>query len=110
MNGEVVASMQPDPPPTGEGEGELPPNWLALSALHLDPGFLQVIADVTSDGRLLVTYDAGGGVLSQRLVAAPFGFVGTASQAPIMVALRTFEESELVVYSWRWRIPVTSGC
>ena len=103
MDGEVVASMQPDPHPTAFQQGDLPPNWLTLSALYLDPGVIQVIADVTSDRRLLVTYDAGGDMRSQRLIAAPFGFVATASQVPIMVALRTFENSELVVYSWHWR-------
>jgi hypothetical protein len=102
MNGDVVASMQPDQQSTGDEESELAPNWLGLSALYLDPGVIQVIADVTTDRRLLVTYGTGGAVLSHRLVAAPFGFVSTASQAPIMVALRTFEDSELVVYSWRW--------
>ncbi|WP_420441652.1 hypothetical protein [Candidatus Palauibacter sp.] len=104
MNGDVVASMQLDQQSTGGEDSVLSPNWLGLSALYLDPGVIQVIADVTTDRRLLVTYDTGGGVLSHRLVAAPFGFVATASQAPVMVALRTFEDSELVVYSWRWRV------
>ncbi|MYC87716.1 MAG: hypothetical protein F4X22_05690 [Gemmatimonadales bacterium] len=103
VNGEVVASMQPDHQPTG-GEGhEPPPNWLALSAPYPGSGVIQVIADVTTDRRLLVIYDAGGDVLSHRLVSAPFGFVATASQASMIVALRTFEDSELSVYSWRWR-------
>ena len=102
-NGDMVTSMQPGQPPVGHGDGEPLPNWLALSAFHLAPGVLQVVADVTTDRRLLVTYDAGGGMLSQRMVAAPFGFVATASKAPLVLALRTFEDSELVVYSWRWR-------
>ena len=35
-------------------------DWMALSALSVTPGVIQVIADVTSDDRLLVTYDDMG--------------------------------------------------
>lgn len=64
----------------------------------------QPIADVTSDDRLLVTYDDEGDVVSSRVVQAPFGLIVVASDAPVLAALRTFEASEIVLYSWRWRL------
>ena len=84
-----------------------------MSALSVAPGVIQVIADVTSDDRLFVTYDDQGDVLSSRVVQAPFGLVAVASSAQVLAALRTWslEASEIVLYDWRWRLraPADSG-
>ena len=104
-DGRIVAGMQPDRrPPNGAAERDPPPYWVGLSALSVAPGVIQVIADVTSDDRLLVTYDDEGDVVSSRVVQAPFGLIAVASDAPVLAALRTFEASEIVLYSWRWRL------
>ena len=105
VDGDVVAGMQPDRPPSnGTAERDPPPRWMGLSALSVAPGVIQVIADVTSDDRLLVTYDDRGDVASSRVLQAPFGLIAVASHAQVLAALRTFEASEIVVYSWRWRL------
>ena len=109
--GEVVVGMQPDRfAREGRIAHEVPPNWMGLSALHIDPGVLHVVADVTSDARRLVTYDGDGEQLSSRVVHAPFGFVAAAWDVPVLAALRTFEESELALYTWRWRDAAGSYC
>ena len=111
VDGKIVAGMQPDRlPPSGAAERDPPPYWMSLSALSIVPGVIQVIADVTSDDRLLVTYDDHGDVLSSRVVQAPFGLVAVASRARVLAALRTFETSEIVLYSWRWRLRAPAGC
>ncbi len=110
VDGDVVAGMQPDRPPSnGTAERDPPPRWMGLSALSVAPGVVQVIADVTSDDRLLVTYDDRGDVVSSRVLQAPFGLVAVASHARILAALRTFEASEIVLYSWRWRLRAPAG-
>lgn len=111
IDGKVVAGMQPDRlPPSAAVERDPPPRWMALSALSVAPGVIQVIADVTSDDRLLVTYDGMGDVASSRLLQAPFGLVAVASRAHVLAALRTFEASEIVLYSWRWRFRAPAAC
>ena len=110
VDGRIVAGMQPDGlPPSGAAERDPAPYWMGLSALSVAPGVIQVIADVTSDDRLLVTYDDQGDVLSSRVVQAPFGLIAVASRAQILAALRTFEDSEIVLYSWRWRLRAPAG-
>ena len=110
-DGKIVAGMQPARlPPSGAVKRDPPPYWMGLSALSVAPGVVQVIADVTSDDRLLVTYDDKGDVLSNRVVQAPFGLVAVASRAQVIAALRTFETSEIVLYSWRWRLRAPAGC
>ncbi len=110
VDGRIVAGMQPDGvPPSDAAERDHAPYWMGLSALSVAPGVIQVVADVTSDDRLLVTYDDKGDVLSSRVVQAPFGLVAVASRARILAALRTFETSEVVLYSWRWRLRAPAG-
>ena len=48
-------------------------------------------------------------VASSRVLQAPFGLIAVASHAQILAALRTFEASEIVLYSWRWRLRVPAG-
>ena len=108
-DGRIVAGMQPDGVPPSAPERDPRPYWMGLSALSVAPGVVQVIADVTSDDRLLVTYDDKGDILSSRVVQAPFGLVAVASRAQVIAALRTFETSEIVLYSWRWRLRAPAG-
>jgi len=110
VDGKIVTGMQPDRlPPSGAAERNPTPYWMGLSALSVAPGVVQVIADVTSDDRLLVTYDAKGDVVTSRVVQAPFGLVAAASGTQVLAALRTFETSEIVLYAWRWRLRASAG-
>lgn len=111
VDGRVVAGMQPDRLPQSIAVEPGPrPKWMGLSALSVAPGVIQVIADVTSDDRLLVTYDDRGDVASSRLLQAPFGLIAVASRTRILAALRTFGASEIVLYSWRWRLGAPAAC
>ena len=102
-DGRVIASMQPDRLSTVLSESEHPSSWKALSAFPLGAGFVQILADVSSDGRVIVTYGARGEPLAHRHLEAPFGFVAVGSvPSRTVVALRTLEHGELVVYSWCW--------
>ncbi|MCY3809866.1 MAG: hypothetical protein OXG58_10680 [Gemmatimonadetes bacterium] len=96
--------MQPDRLPASAPEREPRPYWMGLSALSVAPGVVHVVADLTSDDRLLITYNEDGRVLSSRVVEGPFGLIATASRAQVLAALRVFSTSEIVMYSWRWRL------
>lgn len=104
VDGSIVAWMQPDRLPASAPERDPRPYWMGLSALSVAPGVVHVVADLTSDDRLLVTYDEDGGVLSSRVVEAPFGLIAAASRAQVLAALRVFSTNEIVMYSWRWRL------
>ncbi len=104
VDASIVAWMQPDRLPASAPERDPRPYWMGLGALSVAPGVVHVVADLTSDDRLLVTYDEDGGVLSSRVVEAPFGLIATASRAQVLAALRVFSTSEIVMYSWRWRL------
>ena len=111
VDGRIVAGMQPDRlPPGGVAERDPPPTRVGLSAFSVPPGVIQIVADITSDDRLPVTYDENGDIVSSRVMQAPFGLIAVASRAQVLAALRTFEASEIVLYSWKWRLRAPAGC
>ncbi len=102
--GATKSILKPTPPENAERPDSIPPpRWVALNALPVGSGVLQVVADVTSDARLLVVYNSRGEERSSRVLEAPIGLLAAASDAPAIALLRTFERSEVVLYHWRWR-------
>jgi hypothetical protein len=102
-SGELIDTLQPHVWSAPDGAGERRSKWTALSALSLGDGFVQVLADLTTDARVLLAYDADGDLLSNRTIYAPFGFVAVATEARTLLALQTFVDSELVTYHWQRR-------
>ncbi len=106
--GQIVSSIQPpqelfEPSFLGGSPNEVARTWRMVSGIGVDPGILQVIVDVTSDARVIATYDTDGSILSCRLVEAPLGFVTANAPSRLIAALMTLERSEILLYSWLWR-------
>ncbi len=74
--------------------------WSSTSVVKIGPGYVQTLAHCGTDQRLLLWFDTSGQFLRYSEVAAPFGFVASATKAPAALAVRTLNVSELVKYSW----------
>jgi len=100
--GRLVDTLQPDYPDRADAASRRKARWAGLGTFRLSPGFLQIVADLASDARYLIAYGPEGGIVSRSTVIAPFGFVATAREAHVLLAIQTFNESELVTYTWSW--------
>ena len=103
-DGEIVNTVQLDPTSRATmlpdySTANKSRTWFALSTFLLRDTYLQLIADIQSDRRILVSYDGEGNLLSHHAVDAPFGVVDVARAVDIALVVRTFTSSELVFYS-----------
>lgn len=76
--------------------------WISLPIVPFKAGYLQTLADITSDVRVLVYYDQRGRVVSRRRIDAPLGFCGADDPRNVLLAVRVTEHPEVVFYDWRW--------
>lgn len=74
--------------------------WSTTSLVSIGPGYVQTLAHRSTDRRLLLWFDSHGRFVRHGTVDAPFGFVAGAVGAPIVLAVRTLNTTELVKYSW----------
>lgn len=74
--------------------------WSSTSVVGVGPEYVQTLAHRGTDERLLLRFDSNGRFLRYTRVEAPFGFVASAGEAPVVLAVRTLNASELVKYSW----------
>ena len=84
----------------GSAPRRSPALWSVTSAVAVGPGHLQTWANRGTDDRLLLWFDGRGRFQRYVHVQVPFGFVAAAAKAPVMLAVRTLNGSELVKYSW----------
>lgn len=77
--------------------------WASLPVVLLDRGFLQTIADLATDRRLVVVYDHAGGVVASLSLDAPFGLMASAGYR--VYGARRTDTIELVGYRYRWEPP-----
>ena len=84
---------------TTRGERE---RWVALSVVEVGGGYLQTLADLASDRRLLVLMGRDGSTLRITEVAAPLGIAGTSADGEYVVGVRQADGWEAVLYRWRW--------
>lgn len=89
-------------PATAITAGQPAADWASLSTLPLDCGYLQVLADLRSDRRRLLVYDAAGRLLRETEMDVPIGFVSSSPSGRRLVATRHLGTSEIVQYRWRW--------
>lgn len=76
--------------------------WRALPVFALDTVYVQTLADLTSNARLLVLYDRLGRIVRVRSVDAPMGLVATDAQTRLVVGARRIDHVEVVGYRWKW--------
>lgn len=79
--------------------------WLAMGALHVDEGWIQVLFDPSSDNRLTLTFDCKGKVIGSSLMDVALGLVGYGAMPHSLLGLRDTGSGGLnvLVYRWRWK-------
>lgn len=76
--------------------------WVGMGVFALDAGFVQILADLGSDRRHLLVYDAGGAFKRRRAINVPFGILDTVPDRRELLALRRTDRVELLTYRWSW--------
>lgn len=79
--------------------------WRAVGTVPLDRGYLQSIADLTSNWRVLVLYDEQGSPLRNPIYRLPMGIFGSHVESASLYALVRLNQTEVIRYQWRWRRP-----
>ena len=75
-------------------------HWVSLPTLPVACGSLQLLADRTSDRRLVVLRDDRGVVVRVTPINAPLGFVQSRPADHLLIAVRTLEGEEVASYRW----------
>lgn len=77
--------------------------WAGLPVVELDSGYIQTLADMRSDQRILVLFDHAGTPVRHRVLDVPLGIVASNPTAHLLLVLRRTDRLELVVYLWSWQ-------
>ncbi|MGQ0702015.1 MAG: hypothetical protein ACT4PM_02650 [Gemmatimonadales bacterium] len=77
--------------------------WYALPVVDLDQGYLQVLADLSSDKRRFSVFNDSGNIIRTRDVVAPIGIF--TRDARRLLGMRFTDAPEIVEYGWRWYKP-----
>lgn len=78
--------------------------WVSLPLIPLDKGYIQVLANLRSDQRLLIRYGIDGEQRATRELDAPVGLLGSLVSQRLIVGIRDLgSRTEAVMYRWQWR-------
>jgi hypothetical protein len=80
-----------------------PKRWVALTTLGLDSGYLQYLADLNSDHRLLQLYDSEGRPTRRISIDAPLGLLASDPVKKRVLGYRRINGPELMLYRWEWQ-------
>lgn len=81
----------------------LPPGtWASLPLLRLDLGYLQTLANMSSDDRVLLRYTESGDLAASSLIRVPMGFVASFPSLGLALAVKGIDGTEVSKYAWRW--------
>lgn len=72
--------------------------WIALAPLRTKSGFIQTLADLTSELRVLVLYDSSGTVLRRSEIRAPMALVASSPGEGLVLGVVSLERFELLIY------------
>lgn len=104
--GRLVQTLEPGAevlPAPGSGSVEFADRWISLPGVFFGDGYVQTLADLTSDRRVLVAYAADGTRVSATLVDAPVGVASATRDMRYLVGSRGASRPDVVLYGWRWR-------
>jgi hypothetical protein len=76
--------------------------WRSQSLLPLDRGYLQTLADLTSDRRTLILYDQSGRATRTRHIDVAIGFSASLPERGWLLAARRTNAVEVIKYRWHW--------
>ena len=74
-----------------------------MGVFALDFGFVQILADLRSDRRHLLVYDAAGAFKRRRAIDVPFGILDTVPDRQELLAVRRTDRLEILTYQWSWQ-------
>jgi hypothetical protein len=77
-------------------------SWVSLPLVALNRGYIQTIADLANDRRLIVAYTPSGGVLSALTVDAPMGFGVATKEGQRLYGARRTNGLEIIEYHYWW--------
>ncbi|MBA2670603.1 MAG: hypothetical protein H0U67_09555 [Gemmatimonadetes bacterium] len=101
--GRLVSRLEaPDPDDASIQPAQRERRWSSLPVLRAGFLFLQVVSDLASDTRLVMTYDESGTLLRVAEVGIPIGFGATIPEHSLLVGIRRFGPQEIVSYRWSW--------
>jgi len=83
--------------------GDDPASYIAMPILPIGGGFVQTLADLGSDRRIMILYSAVGTILRTTAIDAPLALVAHSQASGRLLALRRAGSTEVVGYSWDWR-------
>ena len=72
--------------------------WVGLPVLRTKQGFVQALADLTSEARLVLAFDSVGTVLRRSSLAAPFGLIASSPGSGLILGLATLTRPTLMLY------------
>jgi len=99
--GSSLTLSPPDPGAFGTG-GDA--RWHSMGVLELRPGWLQILYDLRTDQRILVTYGRDGDVIRAIRIPVAIGLFTNGSRPRTVIGMRDVGsgEKEIIVYAWRW--------
>lgn len=77
-------------------------SWTGLRTVALDDGYLQVIAERSTERRAFVLYDRSRVARRVMMVDAIVGILDADAAAKKLLMLRRTDRLELVLYEWEW--------
>jgi len=75
---------------------------ISTGVVSAKAGFLQIVADLTSDARMLLLFDPEGRPLRVSELAIPFEVLASNEQTRRILALRRTDFLEAVIYKFTW--------
>lgn len=76
--------------------------WVGLPVVPVKDLFVQTLADLRSDSRLVILFDAQGQVMRKTLIDMPLGFMSGSFDTERVLAARRISGLEIVEYNLRW--------
>jgi len=76
---------------------------VSTGVVSASPGFLQVVADLRSERRTLITFDQDGKRIRATEVAVPLGVLASNERTKRILAVRRTDLLEVVVYNYSWK-------
>ena len=96
LDSATIQVFNPRLPEAMEG----PETWRALPLVAVKSGYIQTIADLLSDRRILVLYSPDGKTKAVRPLNAPIGMGAGNLSSSVVAAVRNLRAPEIVWYKW----------
>jgi hypothetical protein len=108
-DGRVLQTLKPQYSAYGLTKADTTAVPIALTALPLEPGFLQTYVDLRSDRREFAVFSADGRELRRIDIQVPLGYVDVHPPTGLVLAIRRTDVVEAVVYRWERRQAITKA-